>query len=459
MKIIMAIALVTMFAMFLTSFVSAAPRVKYNHKARSLFNKRLKLIPSINLRMFDNTNITTDSGMTVEMKTFYDKDLLKNAKPKLVHNEFGQKRPIPKGSGKIIEFRKFDVLAKATTPLTEGVAPAGTKMTATAITATVGQYGAYIEHSDMLQMTTIDNVVLEANRLLGQQSGETLDTLTREIINAGTNVQYADSVVAARYLLVGGDATWANNDYFSIECIRQAALTMRNNKAMGVSGSLYACILHPDAVYCLKKDSEWVEATKYQHSEKLFSGEVGEYDGVKIIQTTEAKIFHAADLIAVGSTNAGRTITCASNSGKIFTMATAISTAEALALVGRNVIVKGVLYTVASSVAGTAGTATITVVEDITGTPTTDIMYPGEAGALGRDVYSALFIGSDSYGVTEISGGGLQTIIKQLGSAGTADPLNQKATQGWKATHISKILNQLWILRVEHTTPYQRGSN
>jgi N4-gp56 family major capsid protein len=409
----------------------------------------------LNLRLFDNTNVTTDSDLSPEMKTYYDKDLLRNAKPKLVHNKFGQKRPIPKGKGKTIEFRKFDPLPKATTPLTEGVTPSGRKMKVTSMTATVSQYGDYIEHSDMLEMTTIDNTLVEGNRLLGQQSGETLDTLTREVINAGSNVQYADGRVAARYLLVGGDATAANNHYFACEVIRQAALNLRNNKANGLEGGDFVAICHPDTIYCLKKDTEWQEATKYQNSEKLYSGEVGRYDGVRIVESTEAKIFHAKDLSA-----GARNLTVASLSTKTFTIDEVLTAADATALAGRKIIVKGYQYTVASAAAGAAGAATITVSETVQGTPGDgEVIYPGEAGAKGRDVYSTLVLGADAYGTTEIEGGGLQMIVKQLGSAGTADPLNQRATQGWKATHVAEVLSELFMVRVEHTTPYERGAN
>lgn len=409
----------------------------------------------LNLRLFDNANVTGDSGMTPEMKTYYDMDLLKNAKPKLVHNQFGQKRPIPKGKGKTIEFRKFDPLPKATTPLTEGVTPSGRKMRVTSITATVKQYGDYIEHSDMLELTTIDNTVLEGNRLLGNQSGETLDTLTREVINGGTNVQYADSRVSARYLLVGGDATFGNNHYFNTEVIRQSALNLRNNKANPEEGGEFVAIVHPDTLYTLKKDEEWKETVKYQNATKLFKGEVGSYDGVRFIETTEAKIFHAADLSA-GARNLGVT----SLASKTFTLDEALTAGDATALVGRKILCKGYQYSVTAAVAGAAGAATLTVAEDVQGAPgASDIIYPGEAGALGRDVYSTLVLGADAYGVTEISGGGLQMIVKQLGSAGAADPLNQRATQGWKATHTAEILSDLFMVRVEHTTPYQRGSN
>ncbi|MBE6648193.1 MAG: N4-gp56 family major capsid protein [Ruminococcaceae bacterium] len=93
----------------------------------------------LNLQHFaePNTNVTTDSGLSVEMKTLYDDALIDEASPMLVHDQFGQKRPIPKGKGKKIEFRKYASLPKATTPLTEGVTPNGSKLSVTAIEAEV----------------------------------------------------------------------------------------------------------------------------------------------------------------------------------------------------------------------------------------------------------------------------------------------------------------------------------
>ena len=74
------------------------------------------------LQLFANELQTTLlAGLSVEMKTFYDMTLLDEAQANLVHDQFAQKRPIPQGSGKTIEFRKFASLPKATTPLTEGV--------------------------------------------------------------------------------------------------------------------------------------------------------------------------------------------------------------------------------------------------------------------------------------------------------------------------------------------------
>ena len=72
-----------------------------------------------------NANTTGTSTLSAEMKTFYDKTLIDEAEPELVHDQFGQERNIPKNGGKTIEFRKFTALPKATTPLTEGVTPDG----------------------------------------------------------------------------------------------------------------------------------------------------------------------------------------------------------------------------------------------------------------------------------------------------------------------------------------------
>ena len=145
----------------------------------------------MSLQMFANELQTTLlPGLSVEMKTFYDMTLIDEAQASLVHDQFAQKRPIPAGSGKTIEFRKFASLPKAMTPLTEGVTPDGKSLTVTAITATVNQYGDYITMSDVLELTTIDNVIVEATKLLGRQAGLTLDTVVRNVMHSGTNDTY-----------------------------------------------------------------------------------------------------------------------------------------------------------------------------------------------------------------------------------------------------------------------------
>ena len=106
--------------------------------------------------------VQTTEALSAEMKTFYDMTLLDEAGANLIHDQFGQKRPIPANGGKVISFRKFAPLAKAITPLTEGVTPDGKQLSVSTVTGTVSQYGDYITQSDMLELTALDNTILES---------------------------------------------------------------------------------------------------------------------------------------------------------------------------------------------------------------------------------------------------------------------------------------------------------
>lgn len=321
----------------------------------------------INLQLFDAaTNTTADAGMSVQMKTFYSDYLIDNAVPALVHDQFAQKHPIPKNGGKTIEFRKLAPLAKATTPIVEGVTPDGKQISWSKLEATVQQYGDFVPMTDMLLMTTIDDNLVEATKLLGNQAGETLDTVTREVLNGGTSVQYAAGQVASRNLLTA-------EHKLSVLAIEMAVRFLRTQKAKKINGS-YVGIVHPDVMFDLRRDPEFIEWNKYTTSDKLFEGEIGMIAGVRFVDTTEAKIF--------------------------------------------------------------AG-----------------------AGAGGRSVYSTLIMGADAYGVTEITGGGLQQIVKQLGSAGTADPLDQRATAGWKAVKVAERLVESYMIRIETGSTYNGAAN
>lgn len=319
----------------------------------------------MNLRLFDTPKNTTESsGMTAEMKTFYSKYLIENAKPALVYDQFGQKHNIPKNGGKTIEFRKYSPLPKATTPLTEGVTPAGQALTVSTVTATVKQYGDFVPLTDMLLLTAIDNNLVQALDLLGAQAGATLDTVTREILMGGTSVQYAEGQVSSRVALTA-------NHKLTVKAIRLAARFLKKQNAPKIDGG-YVAIIHPDIAYDLQDDEAWKDWNKYTTSDKMFNGEIGKIANVRFVETTEAKIF-------------------------------------------------------------------------------------AKAGASNQDVYATLVLGANAYGTTNIEGGGLETIVKQLGSGGTEDPLNQRGTAGWKATKTAVRLVEQFMVRIETGSSFSDG--
>lgn len=72
------------------------------------------------------------------------------------------------------------------------------------------------------------------------------------------------------------------------------------------------------------------------------------------------------------------------------------------------------------------------------------------AGAAAVDVHSTIIIGNKPYGITKIKGEGVSTIVKALGSAGTADPLNQRQSIGFKINAFAvKRLYEEAIVRYE----------
>ena len=320
-----------------------------------------------NLQLFAdmNTNLTTSSGLTEEMKTYYSDYLIDNAIPKLVHDQFGQKHPIPKNGGKTIEFRKYNPLPKLTTPISEGITPDGQSLNMTTVEATVAQYGGYITLSDVLLLTAIDNNLVQATKLLGAQAGATLDTITREVLNGGTNAIFAGGKEAREDL----DAS----SLLTVDDIKKAVRKLKSQNAEQISGA-WVGIIHPDIAYDLTNDPAWKDVKTYSDPSDIYEGEIGKIFGVRFVETTEAKIW--------------------------------------------------------------AG-----------------------AGAGGRAVYSTLILGDNAYGVTEISGGGLEHIVKQLGSAGTGDPLNQRATAGWKATKVAERLVENYMVRIESASTFNPTEN
>lgn len=305
--------------------------------------------------------------MAPELKTFYDRNLLERLLPLLVYMGFGQVRPMPAHEGQTVNFRRFNALPLATTPLTEGVTPGNETPTITQLTASPLQYGSWIETSDLLDFTSLDPVLTEFGQTLAEQAAQSLDTLTRDILVAGTTLQYAASRASR--------VTVASTDVLNVTEVRKAVRTLQTNKIAKVTQILnastgvgtkpinasYIGIVGPQGLYDLKNDSKFISVEQYGSTVSLLPNEVGTLDDVRFILTNTPKV------------------------------------------------------------------------------------YTG-LGAAGIDVYATLIMGANAYGM--IAPMGVENIIKGFGSG--QDPLNQRASTGWKAFYCAVILQQLAIVRIEH---------
>ncbi len=318
---------------------------------------------------------TTRSEISAEVNNYYNRTLLERLLPNLVFTRFAQIRDIPRKAGSsTIKFRKYSSLSVATTALTEGVTPAGSQLSVSDITATVLQYGDFITVTDVLDYESPDPVLTEAAEVLGEQTGETLDELTRDILSATTTIQYAGTATSR----VTVDAGVTLHKLGAPEA-KEAVRTLQTNKAKKITrivnpddgyntspiNAAYIGIVGPKGLFDLKGATGWVPVEKYANKADIMDGEEGALDNIRFILSQQTKVYTS-----------------------------------------------------------------------------------GGSGSV--DVHATLILGANAYGISRISGESIKNIIKPLGSGGTADPLDQRETSGWKATFVAKILEQAAMVKIEH---------
>lgn len=390
-----------------------------------------------------NMNLTTSAGVQPLYQPVLNRHLLTVAKPNLVHHQFGQKAPLPKGKGKIVAWDKMSPLPKATTPLTEGITPKGTAINLSRKVATPEQYGAYVSTSDQFDFFTPNPSpkVLYINEQLGINAGETLDALTAMELSTGTNVQYPNGKTARAQL--------DDNDIMTVDLIREAVRTLKGNKAQKINGD-FVCIVHTDVAHDLMSDPKWRNPHEYSDPKNLYNGEIGKLYGVRFVESADAIMFNGEKFA-----DKYDELSVVKVDGADIYIYEELSDAEAAQLAGRKIIVNGLVYSVSTAMAGKMGgdsydsCARLTCSEDIDASVVVDMkIYPGEGTANGKPVYSTLVLGANAYGVTDPKST-IESITKALGSAGTADPLNQRSSMGWKAYHLAKILVDMYMVRIE----------
>lgn len=303
-----------------------------------------------------NTNMTTSSGLTPGMQTYYNRTLLETFEPNLVHLQFGDEHRMPPNSGLIMNMRKMIPLEADTTELSEGNPGDGVMVTETEVTVQLKQYGKYGKFTDKLMMMHLDETILREVKRFGDQGARSIDTAVREELATCTNVIYAGGKTSRAALTAADKLT-------STE-LRKAVRMLKKNNAQKFGG-YYIAIVGPDTIFDLQDDEKFIAVSKYQDKENIYTGEVGRLFGVRLVETTEAKIFE----------------------GK---------------------------------------------------------------GASGADVASVIVLGKYAYGITSLKGSKPSVIVKPAGSAGTADPLDQISTVGWKMDGFGvKMLQPEYAVRIE----------
>lgn len=327
-------------------------------------------------------DLGVSAGVHAEIK------MLEHAEPILILNKMGDHKPMPKNASKVIKFRRPVPLPLATTPLTEGVRPAGTNFRYERIQATLQQYGDWMELTDVVADLHEDPVGSDMAMMAGEQAAETVETVCFGELIGGTNVVYANGVAR-------NEVTATIN----LSSIRKCVRSLLANKAKRLTSILapsamigtsaieasYVAVCHTDIVASLRSIKGFTTVADYGSRKPICAEEVGSIEDVRFVASP---LFNSwAD--AGGAKGTG-----------------------------------------AEEAVSTTGTS--------------------------ADVYPVLILGQHAYGHIALkgnkdAGGAIKPMVRNPGKPEKGDELGQTGSVAWKTYYVAKILNDLWMVRLECT--------
>ena len=322
----------------------------------------------------------TDSTSSDATQSLFNTLLLRRGLPMLIHQLGVKMYPLNRRSGKTMIWKRYEELAVATTPLVEGINPAGKVKTKTDVAATIQPYGDFIEDSDMVLNTLPEPHTTEKVELLGEQMGRAFDVLYRDTWASFTNITYANgsSTLTVTEPLERNDLDRAYRSLVGRNALKFTPMVMASNY-VGTTPIMpaYWAMCHEDVAFDLRHFDGFVLASEYPGKGGALEGEFGaDKNGIRFLSSSQ---------------------------GYVLTGATGVTAAS------------------------------------------TDLKNTG--GFL--DVYSIFVMGRDFAGGVSLAGDNGRVIVKGLDSGGTGDPLEMRATVGWKKYDARAILNQNFAQEIQ----------
>jgi len=216
------------------------------------------------------------------MSTYYSKVFLARVKLDTRYDWLATSKNLPLNSGKTIIFNRFSRLAVQTTPLTECTTPAAINMTSTQVSATVQEYGGYVQVCSLFELTSIDVDLKEHVSTIAQNAAETLDELIKVELIANSTIQYSNSKTNISAI--------ATSDTLDGQDIRRAFRNLKIAGARAFSDGYYHGLVPVSAEFDLRADPEWLDAYRYTDAENIRDGEIGRLHGVKFMDTNNEAV-------------------------------------------------------------------------------------------------------------------------------------------------------------------------
>ena len=238
--------------------------------------------------------------------------MLKRATPYLQLERFGQRKPLPTNSTNVAKFRRYfltgstgsagqfngsvngsgaaPITPLAVTPLVEGVTPSGNSLSVQDYTVKLSQYGDYVTITDVIEDIHTDPVLQQAEETLGEQAAQTVEALRYNVLKAGTNVFYANSV-ATRSAIVT-PITLADQRRVTTALNRQntkkittVVASTSDFQTKSVEAA-YMAVCHPDLETDIRNMAGFVPVASYGPHTSPFEGEIGSVEQVRYLTST-----------------------------------------------------------------------------------------------------------------------------------------------------------------------------
>ena len=250
-------------------------------------------------------NVTGYGDISPAVAAYSQVQMLKRGMPYLHAEKFGQPYVLPTNSTNTAKWRRYFLTGAtgsagtgtgdfftpvSTTPLTEGVTPAGRKLANQDYTVTLAQYGDYVTITDVIQDTHTDNVLSQATDILGESAAITLETLRFNVLKAGTNVFRAGAVAGRANIITA--PTLADFRRVSTGLNRQNAKKISqviastpdfNTKSVEAS---YFAIAHPDLESDLRAIAGYKPVADYGPHTSPMEGEIGSLEQIRFLTST-----------------------------------------------------------------------------------------------------------------------------------------------------------------------------
>lgn len=240
-------------------------------------------MPDFYSNMTKTGNVSTDQVAFEKLAYFA-------LRPELYYDQFADVQATnATNPGASVKFTIFTDLAAATTELGEGEDVTPVAISDSQVTVTLKEYGNASVTTAKLRASSFLPVDPVAANLIGYNAGISIDTICRDVLQAGDNVIYATGGATdpSSRTTVNSDDTLAPAD------VRRVVAQLRGANVPTVGGS-YVGFIHPDVSYDFRGNTDaaaWRTPANYVNPEGIYNGEIGMFEGVRFMESPRAPLF------------------------------------------------------------------------------------------------------------------------------------------------------------------------